>query len=283
MLYVVTAVHNRYSITEKFISQIKMQSYQNLRLIIVDDGSTDGTDDMIAKEAPSAIVLHGNGNLWWGGALDKAYRWIKENSSENDSVFIANDDSTFDSQYIETGMMLLEKEPTILLTGCGYSVNSGKQIDGVRHWDFKKGGCADTIIPNDEGNCASTRSLFMRASTMMKVGGFHPILLPHYASDFEWTIRAAKKGFRIKSYGTLTYRFDEGTTGDNNLSKVSLKKVFTKRSNLNPLYRVSFILLSTPFRYLPEHLCYQIYRYLKKTPYVFSKINNSKSQRKGVK
>lgn len=283
MLYVITAVHNRFDITNKFINQLNNQTYKDFRLIIVDDGSTDGTAGMIVRESPSAIVISGDGNLWWGGALNEAYKWIKENASQMDYVLIANDDSSFDENYLEKGTMILQKEPGILLTGCGYSVNTGRQLDGVRHWNFKIGGCTDLIVPNDEGNCASTRSLFMRVSTMLQIGGFHPVLLPHYASDFEWTIRAAKKGIKIKSYDTLSYYFDEGTTGDNNLNTASLKKIFSKRSNLNPIYRASFILMSTPVKYLPGHLLYQMLRYLKKIPRIIERRNPKQYQGDGEK
>lgn len=45
----------------------------------------------------------------------------------------------------------------------------------------------------DEINCLSTRGLFLRVKDFKKIGGFYPKLLPHYLSDYEFTIRAYKK------------------------------------------------------------------------------------------
>ena len=46
MIYVVTAVHDRYRITEKFVENLLKQSYKDIHLLLVDDGSTDGTADI---------------------------------------------------------------------------------------------------------------------------------------------------------------------------------------------------------------------------------------------
>lgn len=95
MIYIITAVHNRRAITESFIDQLLKQTYKVFVLIIVDDGSTDGTSEMIKSKINDAVIIRGNGNLWWGGALHKAYKWIKQNALTDAYVMIANDDIFF--------------------------------------------------------------------------------------------------------------------------------------------------------------------------------------------
>lgn len=46
MMYVVTAVHNRYNITKRFIEQLLEQTYKEFVLVLIDDGSTDNTAEM---------------------------------------------------------------------------------------------------------------------------------------------------------------------------------------------------------------------------------------------
>ena len=49
MIHVVTSVHNRYAITEKFVKCLQAQTCKDIHLLLVDDGSTDGTDKMVKE------------------------------------------------------------------------------------------------------------------------------------------------------------------------------------------------------------------------------------------
>lgn len=44
-----------------------------LRLVVTDDGSTDGTPEMLAADFPQVTVLHGDGNLFWAGGMRAAF------------------------------------------------------------------------------------------------------------------------------------------------------------------------------------------------------------------
>lgn len=263
-IYIVTAVHNRYKITELFIDHLLSQTYKDIVLVLVDDGCTDGTQEMVKSKMADAVILKGDGNLWWGGALHMGYQWLINNIADDDIVMFANDDTQFESDYLEIAADLINKNPKCMITGCGYNKFTNEQVDGVIHWDFKTGTGSGVLTPTDEGNCASTRSLFLTGEILRETGGFHPKTLPHYGSDYEWTIRAVRNGFRILSFEELKYTFDPGTTGDNDLEKLTVKKLFSKRSSANPIYKMNFIFLSTPVNYLPKRIGYQIGRYFGK-------------------
>ena len=263
MIYVVTAVHDRYRITEKFVENLLRQTCSDIHLLLIDDGSTDGTDRMVKAKMPQSTVLYGDGNLWWGGALHKAYKWLMKNASDEDAVMISNDDTAFSTDYVSIGVGLLRENR--LVVGSGYGMYSGVIRDGLFQHSFVDG--TGQLLPlGSEGNCASTRSLFLTVGQWRKIGGLHPVLLPHYFSDFEFTIRAWRKGYTLQSFEGLTYQFDEGATGHNSYETLSLKKLFSKRSGLNPFYRLSFIVLTTPVKYLPSHIAHQMMRYFKKLP-----------------
>ena len=265
MIHVITAVHNRYNITEKFVQLLLSQTYSPIHLILVDDGSTDGTAEMVQRMMPSATIIRGNGNLYWGGGMHAAFRWVQKNLQNNkdDYLLLANDDTEFPDDYIERGIEILSHNQHTLIAGVGIGNLSGLHKDGAIQYDFRSSGenskleCAD-----GSGNCASTRSLFLRIGDYLEIGGFHPILLPHYASDYEWTIRANRKGFLIKSYSQLMYTVHEDTTGLTSTQKITLKRMFSKRSNYNPIYRFIFIFMVTPIRVLPVACKTQIARYL---------------------
>ena len=264
MLYIVTAVYNRYKITEQFIENLKKQTFKEWKLILVDDGSTDGTDEMVKKELPDTIIIKGNGNLFWGGALHEVYKYIKHNYciSDDDYILISNDDTVLEKDFLEKGVKLLENNQDCLISGYGYSIHSEDLLDGAIAMDFKNNE-GKVVVGDSEGNCASTRELFLTVGIWRKVGGFHPQLLPHYLSDYEFTIRASKKGFKIKSFEELSYKFDEKTTGDNGFEGMTLKKLFSKRCSSNPIYKFNYIFLVTQKRYLLSTIISQLKRYIK--------------------
>ena len=263
MLYVVTAVHNRKVITEKFIEQLKAQSYTDTQLVLVDDGSTDGTANMVKEALPNAIILQGDGNLWWGGALHKAYGWLKKaNLNPEDYVMLTNDDVVWENSYIETALATLKDRPKTLLTGYGISIQTGEQVDGAVDFRFPSVVGERVARAQAEGSCASTRSLFFRVGDWLTIGGFHPVLLPHYLSDYEWTIRAYKKGFTIYCTDQVRYGVNEATTG---YKRPTLKTVFSKRSVSNPFYKLNFAFIAAPYGKKLLSVFNQIKRFAKRS------------------
>lgn len=259
MVYVVTAVHNRIDITTRFVESLKEQTYRGrIRFIMVDDGSTDGTDKRIKELYSDTTIIYGDGNLYWGGALHMAYKYLmSQNPADGDVIFFVNDDSRLEPDFLEKAVMILDNYPNDLVTGCAYGINTGNYLDGPVFFNLDNGEV--TLLPAGEvGNCASTRALLMKAKVFKEIGGFHPVLLPHYASDYEYTIRAAKKGHRIISDKNLKYSFREDTTGDNSHKNLSLKRIMSKRSKLNPFYKLSFFLMIAPIYKIPNYIAYQV-------------------------
>lgn len=257
-VYIIMPVHNRKEITRTFIHCLLQQTYTNYHLVLVDDGSTDGTADMVKSYLPESTVLTGTGDWWWGGSLEQGYQWIRTNVAEQgDVVVIENDDVEFEPDYLEKGVTFLKKSPHTLLLSQAHGKQSGKLIDiGVvadwRHMTF------DQAHHKEEINCLSTRGLFLTVEDFMKTGGFRPRLLPHYGSDYEFTIRAKKRGLILTSDESVKLLMNEETTGIHGLKEKSLrkylKKIFSKRATGNPVYFSSFILLSCPAYLIPYNL-----------------------------
>lgn len=258
ILYVILPVHNRRCITEKFIRALISQTYSNYKLILVDDGSTDGTAEMVLSYLPESVVLRGDGNLWWAGALQKAYDWLREYATDEDICLIINDDVTFDENFLEIGVNKISSmEKTLLLAYC-YKRDNFDLIDRGVNFDYRTLSFKQ-VERIEEINCLSTRGLFLRFKDFKEIGGFYPKLLPHYLSDYEFTIRAYRKGFRLLTSENLKLYLDTSATGVHHIENYKsffeyYAIYFSNRNSLNPLHWINFVVLAVPFPYKILHV-----------------------------
>ena len=77
-IYILLPVHNRRELTRDFIDCLKAQTYQNFHLVLIDDGSTDGTDQMVRERIENLTVIRGNGDWWWAGSLQQGFNYLKK-------------------------------------------------------------------------------------------------------------------------------------------------------------------------------------------------------------
>jgi len=262
MLYILLPVHNRREITKQFINCLKEQTYSNYHLVVIDDGSTDGTAEMIREEMPNATILKGNGKLWWAGSLQKGFDWLKKNANVDDYVLIINDDIIINDTFLEKGVKLIKKNNSCLIQAQAYSQQSKQLIDNgtFANWkdfQFKK------LSKLEEVNCLSTRGLIFSFQSWLNIGGFHPYILPHYASDYEFTIRAERKGFKLLTDSSFMLWADESTSGYRDVKDEMpleyFSNVFRIKDLRNPLMWSAFILLASPKKYILQNI-YRVWK-----------------------
>lgn len=257
-LYIVLPVHNRRRTTQRFVSCLQQQTFEDFHLLLIDDGSTDGTSDLVRALIPSATVIRGIGRWWWGGSLHQGYRWLKSsNVPASSMVLTINDDAVFDANYLQTAVSILGQRQHTLLISNAYGEQSRKLFDGGIHADWRRLKFSLAAHPA-EVNCASTRGLFLYAADFMDIGGFHPFLLPHYASDYEFTTRAYKKGYTLLADERLKLFANEAATGIATFEQETsyrdfLRHLFSKKYMLHPVYYANFIVLACPWPWKPFH------------------------------
>jgi len=257
MLHIILPVHNRKETTALFIGCLKTQTFKDYHLLLIDDGSTDGTSELVQKEIEQCTVINGKGDWWWAGSLQQGLDWIKQKKYLHDDILFINDDVVFESDFLENGVRLLSKTKRSIFLAKSFSQQTKQLVDhGVKiTWNPLKFQQANSI---EEINCFTTRGLFAHVDDVLEIGNFHPFVLPHYMADYEFTYRAYKKGFQLITDDTLWLFKNEETTGYAGVKYTSLidiwEKYFSKKNPINIIYYTSFIVLTG----FPNHIFKEI-------------------------
>ena len=257
-IYILLPVHNRIKTTQKIIECLQSQTNQNFHLILIDDGSTDGTAAMVSSKISNLTIITGDGNLWWAGCLQKGYKWLKRKDlSDQNIVLIINDDTEFGDNFLETALVLMRQNNHALILSECYSKRNNKLVDKGIHIDWENF-TFDCNPDQEKINCLSTTGLFIKYQDFMSSGGFRPQILPHYASDLEFTFRAYQQGKKLITHPSLKLCWDDTETGyrsfrSGNFWK-SLQNYFSKKSAINPITWTKFVILSCPWPWKIQNL-----------------------------
>lgn len=257
-VYVLLPVHNRRDVTVRFVRALADQTYPRIRLILIDDGSTDGTAGAVKAAFARTTVLTGAGGWWWAGGLQQGLDWLGAHSvASEDVVLMTNDDAIIEPDFVAKGVEALHRHGGGLVQASIYSLDGTRLLDQGMVFDERRL-TFRPAQPGEEVNCLTTNGLFCRWMDLQRIGGFFPRLLPHYYSDYEYTIRAHKRGLKLSADAAVALRWDHENSGYKDFSADSyagfLKKLFSKKCPINPVYRTAFVLLTCSWRFVPLHL-----------------------------
>jgi GT2 family glycosyltransferase len=190
--------------------------------------------------------------------LQQGINWLEKHGAEGrDIVLFANDDITFDADFLQKAVGILDNLDAALLLPHLRDEKTGLPEESGVEADLQKLTFNEAASP-DKINCLPTRGLFVRMADLRRIGGFHPWLLPHYLSDYEFTIRAHRKGLRLITSADIAIQLDREQTGYRSLEHHGfidfIKRLFSKKYVSNPIYWSTFILLTVPKSHIPGHL-----------------------------
>ncbi|MFZ5569090.1 MAG: glycosyltransferase family 2 protein [Thermodesulfobacteriota bacterium] len=211
---VVIPLYNHEKYIEAAMESVLRQSVRPAEIIVVDDGSLDGSASVaagVARRHPEVVVC-------WSQRNQGAHQAINSGLHRATSEFVAilNSDDAYHPRRMEICLALLKKHPeaAAVATGLSFMNESGRSVENAwyrqaRAFYDQDGDMALALL---NGNFIMTTSnLVLRKSVFEEVGYFQSL---RYAHDLEFMLRLLTRGKEILLHdeALLSYRIHQGNT-----------------------------------------------------------------------
>ncbi len=195
---VIIPTHNRAAMLEQCLSAVRSQTISPLELIVVDDGSTDETQAIVAQAAPEARLMV-QPNRGKAAALNAAMALVR-----GEFVWIIDDDDIVLPHALEHLTRLLDQTPEADFAYGRHdrfmeAANGQRLMLGTGYWhDCTQDEFLQATL---EDFFAHQPGMLVRRSAYIQVGAFDEALIR--SQDYEMTLRLARVCTPVKSSMTV--------------------------------------------------------------------------------
>ena len=209
-VYIIIPVHNRIEKTLKCLRSIYSQDYNDIQVVVIDDGSTDSTKKKITELYPRTTILKGSGSLFWTGAVNFGINYVLSICDKDDWVLLVNNDIQMTKDVISNLVSFsLDRGRNVIVNALSVDsidkdtiIKSGTKIlswalNRTKH--IYHGVSLKTLLTHDavEVDLLTGRCLLHPVEIFNKIGNYNSSLFPHYGGDDEFSARAKLSSYRL--------------------------------------------------------------------------------------
>lgn len=270
MIYIVTPVFNRKTFTQHYLKALSKQTVKEFKTIIIDDGCTDGTAEMIENEFPEVILLKEKGDLWWTAATNIGVKYALA-QDDVEYIMTLNDDTLPQKDYIEKMIHWINQKPNVLLGALAIDVTTNKIMFGGENLNWKSGKF-ESLLPHisdenrkglHEVNVFPGRGLLIPRTVFKDIGMYDSNNFPQTYADLDFTARASNFGYEIYcNYDARIKIYPDESGGvalkkDKNI-KNFYRHLFGMKGAGNLKWFIKFAIKNAPKKYVFTYTAYGI-------------------------
>lgn len=212
-LFIIIPVYNRKKLTRNCLKSLYHQTYKDFKIIIVDDGSTDKTDEMIKEEFSEVILIKTPNNYWFTKSINLGFKYALKNNA--DYILTLNNDDIVSKNFIENHIKWLKRYSNIIMSSLIVDIDTKQIVEPIMpKWNWGKGKkIKNRIFYGVQENCElfpaeilSGKGLLIPKKAFEIVGLYDENRFPQGHSDLDYVLRAKKKGFKLYwNYDAVLY------------------------------------------------------------------------------
>jgi GT2 family glycosyltransferase len=255
-VHILVPCHNNKREVLDLLRCLNTQTFRGLSIIVVDDGSTDGTEEAVRCFSSEITILNGNGHLWWTGANVLGIEHILKHAGPSDFILLLNNDVAVDNDYVQVLVDASVMHARAIVGSALYDfrskhfVESGIVLDErLRASVNRDSTTVDRREFDDHVNVLPGRGTLIPIEVFSEIGTLNSRQLPHYGADYEFSIRARRAGYRLivshraKVYAKLDVTGLECPVGKVLSMKECGKFLFSRKSKINVVYYLRYVWL----------------------------------------
>jgi hypothetical protein len=236
MVSLVIVTSNNKRILTECLYSVNSVEYSNLEVIVVDNGSSDGTSSLISEKFPRVRIIRSERNLGYAAGNNLGIR-----NARGSYIILLNDDTMVEPQFITRLVEAMEIEPRAALGSCKIYGMKGKRLQyaggfiGNMGYPLMRGfGEEDKGQYNNvtEVEWASGACMIIRRKLLDEIGYLDDSFYFYY-EDTDLSFRARKAGYKVIYIPTAVIRHQGAATTRRHWRY----KVFGNRNHIKFLLR----------------------------------------------
>jgi GT2 family glycosyltransferase len=200
---VVVVNYNGGAFVDEFGRSLAEVDYPNLHVVVVDNGSQDGSAEVIESARPGTVALRCPENLGTAGGNNAGFRYCLEHGF--DYVLVLNNDTVVTADFLAK-LVAAADERTVVAPKILYYYDHGIISTHAGDFDWRWGRFRNTFHGKPDGPAASQPRDLQTASfccalvptrALQEVGLLDERFFMYY-EETDWLRRALDRGFRLR-------------------------------------------------------------------------------------